>query len=40
MDIVICVVGVIGFFALVEYGKNKKGKLGPIGKILGKKLFK
>ncbi len=40
MDAVIGVVCIIGFFAFVEYGKNKKGKLGPVGKILGKKLFK
>ena len=40
MDVVIAIVCIIGFFVFVEYGKNKKGKLGPIGKILGKQLFK
>jgi len=40
MDKLIGILAIVAFFVLIEARQNKKDKKGPIGKLIGKKLFK
>jgi hypothetical protein len=40
MNTVIGILCIVAFFLFVEYMKNRKNKKGPIGKLIGKKIFK